>query len=100
MAVETRSPRADPASHRACPSLRCARARLPMGSGWRRKGARMFCVTVIATADGGSQFGGVDIEQHEGPYAVNVPPVLVSQPLPVGALVVVTMPDDVNTTVP
>jgi hypothetical protein len=60
----------------------------------------MWCVTVITTADGGSQFGGVDFQQHEGPYAVNVPPVFVSQPLPVEPLVFVTMPDDVSSTVP
>ena len=59
----------------------------------------MRCVKVIATPDGESRFGEIDIEQHEGPYAENVPPVFVSQPFPVKALVVVTMPDDVNTTV-
>jgi len=59
----------------------------------------MLCVKVISTPDGGSQFAEIDIEQHAGPYAENVPPVFVSQPLPVEALVVVTMPADVSTTV-
>jgi quercetin dioxygenase-like cupin family protein len=58
----------------------------------------MLCVKVVATADGGSQFGDTDIEQTEAPYVQNVPPVLVSQPLPVEALVVVTVPDDVRST--
>ena len=59
----------------------------------------MRCVKVIAMPDGESRFGEIDIEQHEGPYAENVPPVFVSQTFPAQALVVVTMPDDVNTTV-
>jgi hypothetical protein len=59
----------------------------------------MKCVNVISSLDGGSQFSEIDIEQHQAPYAENVPPVFVSPPFAVEALVFVTMPDDVDTTV-
>src|SRR5215203_5048064 len=60
----------------------------------------MGCVKVVATPDGESRFGDIDIEQHEGPYAENVPPVFVSQPHPPRRhSSLSTMPDDVSTTV-
>ena len=58
----------------------------------------MFCVKVVATADGRSRFGDTNLEQREASYVQNVPPVLVSQPLPVEGLVVVTVPEDIRST--
>ena len=40
----------------------------------------MQCVKVIVTADGGSRFGDIDVEQLEASYAENVPSLFVSQP--------------------
>jgi hypothetical protein len=53
-------------------------------------------VKVVTTEDGGSRFIDIDIEQTEAPFAENVPPLLVSQPLPVQRLVFVTAPDDLR----
>jgi hypothetical protein len=58
------------------------------------------CVKVIATADGGSRFGDIDVEQPEATYAQNVPSLFVSQPLPVQELMLVTVPNDVRNTEP
>jgi hypothetical protein len=46
------------------------------------------------------RFVDIDVEQTEAPFAENVPPLLVSQPLPVQGLVFVTTPDDLRDTEP
>jgi hypothetical protein len=60
----------------------------------------MRYVKVVTTEDGGSRFVDIDVEQTEAPFAENVPPVLVSQPLPEQGLVFVTTPDDLRETEP
>jgi hypothetical protein len=56
----------------------------------------MRYVRVVKTDDGGSGFIDVDVEQTETPYAENVPPMLVSQPLPAQAVVFVTTPTEMS----
>ena len=60
----------------------------------------MQYVKVVTTEDGGSRFVDIDVEQTEAPFAENVPPLLVSQPLPVQGVVFVTTPDDLRETEP
>jgi hypothetical protein len=60
----------------------------------------MQYVKVVTTEDGGSRFVDIDVEQTEAPFAANVPPLLVSQPLSVQGLVFVTTPDDLRETEP
>jgi hypothetical protein len=60
----------------------------------------MQYVKVVTTEDGGSRFVDIDVEQTEAPFAENVPPLLVSQPLRVQGLVFVTTPDDLRDTEP
>jgi hypothetical protein len=62
--------------------------------------ALMQYVKVVTTEDGGSRFVDIDVEQTEAPFAENVPPLLVSQPLPVQGLVFVTTPPDLRETEP
>jgi hypothetical protein len=60
----------------------------------------MRYVKVVMTEDGGSRFVDIDVEQTEAPFAEKVPPLLVSQPLPVQRLVFVTTPADLRDTEP
>jgi hypothetical protein len=60
----------------------------------------MQYVKVVTTEDGGSRFVDIDVEQTAAPFAENVPPLLVSQPLPAQGLVFVTTPDDLRETEP
>jgi hypothetical protein len=60
----------------------------------------MRYVKVVTTEDGGSRFVDIDVEQTAAPFAENVPPLLVSQPLPAHGLVFVTTPDDLRETEP
>jgi len=60
--------------------------------------ALMQYVKVVTTEDGGSRFVDIDVEQTEVPFAEHVPPLLVSQPLPVQGLVFVTTPPDLRET--
>jgi hypothetical protein len=60
----------------------------------------MQYVKVVTTKDGGSRFVDIDVEQTAAPFAENVPPLLVSQPLPAKGLVFVTTPDDLRETEP
>ena len=56
----------------------------------------MRYVRVVATDGGGSGFVDVDVDQGETPYAENVAPLFVSQPLPAQAVVFVTTPTDLG----
>ena len=56
----------------------------------------MRYVRIVATEEGGSSFTDVDVGQTETPYAENVPPLLVSQPIPGQAVVFVTTPGDLH----
>ena len=60
----------------------------------------MRYVKVVAADDGGSKFVDVEVEQTEAPFAENVPPLLVSAPLPAQAVLFVTTPDDLRDTEP
>jgi len=60
----------------------------------------MHYVKVATMEDGGSRFVDMDVDQTEAPYAQNVPPLFVSQPVPGHELMFVTMPDDVRDTEP
>jgi hypothetical protein len=54
-------------------------------------------VKVVTTEDGGSKFiDEVDVAQTSAPFAENVPPLLVSQPVAVHDLLFVTCPDPID----
>ena len=60
----------------------------------------MKCVKVVVTEDGGSRFDSTEVEQTPAPYVQNVPPLLLSQPVPMQQLVFMTMPRGLRNTEP
>ncbi len=60
----------------------------------------MHYIKVTGDGRGGSKFEDVEVPQSPAPYAANVPPLLVSTPIPAGAVVFVTTPDDVDEMAP
>lgn len=54
----------------------------------------MQITSVVMSEDGGSRFVDIDVEQSEALFAENVPPLLVSGPLPAEHVVFVTTPWD------
>jgi hypothetical protein len=60
----------------------------------------MRYIKVTGDGRGGSKFEDVEVSQSPAPFAENVPPLLVSTPIPTGAVVFVTTPDDLREMAP